>query len=164
MAHRTLDFQTYFVKERTRPEVAEIMFSGIAEAVPGPGVLRALQEADRIVMCPSNPIVSIGPILGLPGVRDALRSHPRVVAVSPIVRGAALKGPADRMLTSLGSDSSASGVARLYSDFVNLFVVDRTDEQEVGKVEALGVRAAALDTIMTDQEASETLGRSLLAL
>ncbi|MGH2734780.1 MAG: 2-phospho-L-lactate transferase, partial [Actinomycetota bacterium] len=129
--HRTLDFQTYFVKERTRPEVAEIMFAGMAEAVPGPGVLAALREADRVVLCPSNPIVSIGPILGLPGVREALRTHRRVLAVTPIVRGAALKGPADRMLRSLGSDSSASGVARLYSDFADLFVVDRADEQEV---------------------------------
>jgi coenzyme F420-0:L-glutamate ligase/coenzyme F420-1:gamma-L-glutamate ligase len=132
--HRRLDFQTYFVKEATRPDVSEILFVGMAEARPAPGVLEALRLADTIVVCPSNPIVSIGPILALRGVRDALRQHDRVIAVTPIVRGAALKGPADRMLAALGAEPSASGVAGLYADFVDTFVVDSSDPAEAEKI------------------------------
>ena len=161
---RTLDFQEYFVKERTRPEVAEIRFAGIAEAAPAPGVLDAIDGADVVVVCPSNPIVSTGPVLGLPGVRDALRTHKRVVAVSPIIRGAALKGPADRMLAALGSDVSATGVARLYADFVDVFVVDASDAEQIDPIDRLGIGASGLDTIMSDHEASERLAHELLGL
>lgn len=161
---RTLEFQEYFVKERTEPEVVEVRFSGIADAKPAPGVIEAIDEADRVVICPSNPIVSIGPIISLVGVRDALRSHPSVIAVTPIVRGAALKGPADRLLKSLGYESSASGVARLYADFADDYVVDSSDDSESQPVDALGIRAVALDTIMPDHEASERLARALLDL
>ncbi|MGH2791645.1 MAG: 2-phospho-L-lactate transferase [Actinomycetota bacterium] len=161
---RTLDFQEYFVKERTRPEVAEIRFAGIADAAPAPGVLDAIDRAEVIVVCPSNPIVSTGPILGLSGVRDALRTHKRVLAVSPIVKGAALKGPADRMMTALGSDASAGGVAHLYADFVDVFIVDAADADQIDPIERLGVSAAGLDTIMPDHDASERLARELLGL
>ncbi|MDQ4059464.1 MAG: 2-phospho-L-lactate transferase [Actinomycetota bacterium] len=161
---RTLDFQEYFVKERTLPEVAEIRFAGIADAAPAPGVLDAIDGAEVIVVCPSNPIVSTGPILGLPGVRDALRTHKRVLAVSPIIQGAALKGPADRMMTALGSDATARGVAHLYADFVDVFVLDSSDADQIDSIEQLGVSAAGLDTIMSDHDASERLARELLGL
>ncbi|MGH2749783.1 MAG: 2-phospho-L-lactate transferase [Actinomycetota bacterium] len=161
---RALDFQEYFVKERTRPEVAEVRFAGMNRATPAAGVLSAIAEAGTVVVCPSNPFVSIGPILELPGVRDALRAHVRVVAVSPIVKGAALKGPADRMLRSLGAEASAAGVAELYEDFADTFVVDASDGDQVARIEGGGLRALSLDTIMSDDAASECLAGELLEL
>jgi LPPG:FO 2-phospho-L-lactate transferase len=159
---RTLDFQEYFVKERHQPSVAEVRFAGIADARSAPGVLEALRAADVVVVCPSNPIVSIGPILALPDVRETLQEHPKVIAVTPIVRGAPLKGPADELMRATGARVSASGVAELYSGFVDTFVVDATDASEAAAVEALGVRADVLDSIMVDHAASERLARELL--
>ena len=123
-----LEFQEYFVHRRQEPDVLEVRFAGIEAAVPRPRSLAALERAEAIVLCPSNPLVSVGPILAVPGLRAALvaaraRGVP-VAAVSPIVGGKALKGPADRMLVALGHESSASGVARLYADLVDIFVLD----------------------------------------
>ncbi len=159
---RTLDFQTYFVKERCEPEIAEIRFAGVDSAQPGTEVLRSIREAERVVICPSNPLLSIAPILALSGVRDELARHPHVVAVTPIVRGAALKGPADRLLARLGHDVSASGVAALYADFCDRFVLDQRDTSEIGKVEATGVTAVSTDTLMPTHDAAERLARVLL--
>jgi LPPG:FO 2-phospho-L-lactate transferase len=159
---RTLDFQDYFVGERQEPAVAAVSLEGLEGARPAPGVLDAIRQADRVVVCPSNPVVSIGPIVALPGVRAALATHPSVVAVSPIVGGEPLKGPADKMLRATGHDVSASGVAAIYADFCDLFIVDRTDAGEVARAEARGVRAAALDTIMSDHDAAERLAVALL--
>lgn len=161
---RLLEFQEYFVKEQHRPDIAEVIVNGIEEAKPAPGVLDAISDADLVVLCPSNPVISIGPIVGLPGVRDALREHPCVIAVSPIVRGAALKGPADKLLETVGAEASAAGVARLYSDFVDTFVFDRVDESHHAEIEAAGVEAVALDTIMDNVSASEQLARGILSL
>jgi LPPG:FO 2-phospho-L-lactate transferase len=156
-----LDFQEYFVKLKTEPEVVEVRYEGIEKARPAPGVLEGISGADLVVVCPSNPVLSIGPILGLSGVRDALE-HATVIAVSPIVQGRALKGPADRLLASLGSDSSASGAAGYLAGLCDVFVVDATDASEVEKIEALEMRCIALDTIMSDAAASERLARELL--
>ena len=161
---RRLKFQEYFVKEKTEPEVAGVRFCGIEGATPAPGVLRAIDMADRIILCPSNPIVSIGPILGVPGVREALREHPSVVAVSPIIQGSALKGPADRLLTSLGLRSTASGVADLYRDFCDVFVVDSSDASEINKIEAMDMAGVALGSIMRDDHTSVALAAALLSL
>lgn len=158
----TLDFQEYFVKLRQEPDITAVRFAGIADAKPAPGVIEAIRGADTVIVCPSNPIVSIGPILALPDVRDALREHPRVVAVSPLIRGKALKGPADKMMKATGATASASGVAALYQDFVDTFVVDETDDVEAALVEALGIRSLVADTVMTDHDASERLARTLL--
>ena len=160
---RTLEFQDYFVREGQRPAVTGVRFSGVEDAKPAPEVLDAIVEADVVVVCPSNPIVSIGPILALPGVRAALYNHPRVVAVTPIVKGTPLKGPADKLLAGTGSEVSASGVARLYRDFCNVFVVDESDRDEISRVEDVGVKAIALDTIMSDHEASARLAGELLS-
>lgn len=160
---RTLDFQTYFVKERCEPEIVEIRFDGVDGARPGPDVLRAIREAERVIVCPSNPLLSIAPILALPGIREELASHAHVIAVSPIVEGAALKGPADRLLARLGHDVSASGVAALYADFCDRFVVDERDISELGKVEATGVTGLAAHTIMSTHDVAESLARVLLA-
>lgn len=159
---RTLEFQEYFVKERCEPEIVEIRFDGVDAARPGPDVLRAIREAERVVVCPSNPLLSVAPILALSGVRDELARHPHVVAVSPIVEGAALKGPADRLLARLGHDVSASGVAALYADFCDRFVVDERDISELGKVEATGMTALATDTIMSTHDVAESIARVLL--
>ncbi len=161
---RHLEFQEYFVKERHQPEVAEVVIDGLGEAEPAPGVLDAISSADLVVVCPSNPLISVGPILGLRDVREALRAHPKVVAVSPIVAGAALKGPADRLLAAAGVDVSAAGVAGLYSDFVDVFVFDQVDEDNREKIEATGVDAVPLDTKMHDATASERLARGILSL
>lgn len=159
---RTLEFQEYFVREKQQPGVKEVRFAGIADAKPAPGVIDALRSADVVILCPSNPVVSLAPILGLPDVHSTIAEHPRVIGVSPIVRGAPLKGPADKLLTATGVEVSASGVAGLYGDLVDTFVVDATDPDEVAKVEALGIHAVTLDTIMGTPEASERLAGALL--
>jgi LPPG:FO 2-phospho-L-lactate transferase len=157
-----LSFQEYFVREKTAAQVTDVELAGIEGAKPATGVVEALRDADAVVVCPSNPILSVGPILSLPGIRDALREHHRVIAVSPIVKGAALKGPAARLLSSLGWEASASGVARLYADFCDTFVVDASDRSEAEPVAALGIRPLVLDTIMTDHDASESLAQALI--
>jgi LPPG:FO 2-phospho-L-lactate transferase len=158
-----LEFQDYFVRRGQRDEVLAIELRGIQDAWPTDRVLAAVSGADAIVLCPSNPIVSVGPILGLPGMTEALTlsSAPKV-AVSPIIGGQALKGPADRMLASLGHEVSATGVARMYAGLVDGMVVDRTDEGERAGIEALGMRVLVTQSVMRGAEdrarlASETL-------
>ena len=160
---RTLGFQEYFVRERHEPDVAEVWFDGIEDAKPAPGVLDALTSSDLIVICPSNPVVSVGPILELPEVRDTLARHPNVTAVSPIVQRAALKGPADRLLSLLGVEASAAGVAKSYADLCDSFVLDERDRAEAPAVDSLGVRALVTDTIMSDEDASARLASVLLS-
>jgi LPPG:FO 2-phospho-L-lactate transferase len=166
-----LDFQEYFVRRGQRDEVLGIELRGIQDAGPTERVLAALSDADAIVLCPSNPVVSVGPILALPGITEALASSsaPKV-AVSPIVGGRALKGPADRMLASLGHEVSATGVARMYAGLVDGMVVDRTDEGERAGIEALGMCVLTTGSVMRDTEdrarlAAETLefGAGLVA-
>jgi LPPG:FO 2-phospho-L-lactate transferase len=158
-----LEFQEYFVRRGQRDEVLAIKLRGIQDARPTERVLAAISGADAIVLCPSNPVVSVGPILALPGMAEALASSsaPKV-AVSPIVGGRALKGPADRMLASLGHEVSAAGVARMYAGLVGGMVIDRTDEEERAGIEALGMRVLVTQSVMRDAEdrarlASETL-------
>jgi LPPG:FO 2-phospho-L-lactate transferase len=162
-----LDFQDYFVRLRQAPDVREVRFAGIEGSRPTEEVQAAIQEAEVIVIAPSNPIVSVGPILAVPGMSEALatarsRGVP-IVAVSGIVGGKALKGPADRMLTSLGHESSALGVARLYRGLVDVFVLDTVDADLAGAVEPLGLRAVVTDTIMTDDASRAQLARTVLA-
>jgi LPPG:FO 2-phospho-L-lactate transferase len=147
-----LEFQEYFVHRHQAPEVHEVRFDGIDVARPTPEVLAAIDAASVVVIAPSNPIVSIGPILALPGIREALvearARGVRVWAVSGIIGGAALKGPADRMLTSLGHESSALGVARLLADVATDVVIDRVDAGLADAVAETGPRVHVLDTIM----------------
>jgi LPPG:FO 2-phospho-L-lactate transferase len=162
-----LEFQEYFVHRHQAPEVHEVRFEGIERAEATARVRGELGFAETIVIAPSNPIVSIGPILAVPGVRDlfaaARRGGTPVLAVSPIVGGKALKGPADRMLVSLGHEASALGVARLYAGLVDGFVVDTVDAALAPAVEALGMRALVTDTVMTDDASRERLAREILA-
>lgn len=161
----TRDFQEYFVRFGHAEEVAEVRFEGAERSRPGPGVIEAIEEAERIIVCPSNPVVSIGPILAVPGLRRALAARrDDVVAITPIVRGAALRGPADRLLPVAGAEASASGVAGLYADFCGTFVVDVRDGKEAPKVGALGVRPVLLDTIMESEDVAARLAKEILAL
>lgn len=161
----TLEFQDYFVRHHHEEAIASISFEGAERARPAPGVLEAIAAAERVIVCPSNPVVSIGPILSVPGVRQALASvRDRVIGISPIVQGAALRGPADRLLPVVGAEPSASGVAGLYRDCCGTFVVDRRDPGEAGRVEALGMRAVVLETVMTDAGISAALAKEIVAL
>jgi len=158
-----LEFQDYFVRRRQRDEVIGMRLRGIGDARPTDAVMKTLAGADLVVFCPSNPVVSIGPILAVPGMREALASSPAPkVAVSPIVGGRALKGPADRMLASLGHEVSPAGVARMYEGLVDGMVIDRMDERERPDIEALGMRVLATDAVMRDAHDRARLAREVL--
>jgi len=156
-------FQEFFVGMRHDVPVAGVRFDGAASARPGPGVLEAITEAEVVVIAPSNPLVSIDPILAVPGVSEAVAARrSSTVAVSPIVGGAALKGPADRMLAELGHESSAVGVARHYRDLVGTMVIDVVDADLAPEVEAEGVRCVVTDTVMHTPEVAATLAKVAL--
>jgi LPPG:FO 2-phospho-L-lactate transferase len=158
-----LAFQDYFVRRKQADEVTGVEFAGAAEATANADALQAIGSAGVVVICPSNPIVSIGPIRAIPGFEEALRGTGATrIAISPIVGGRALKGPADRMLTSLGRESSALGVARLYDGIIDCFVVDEADRELAGAIEALGMQVLVTNTVMTSFEDREQLGRDVI--
>jgi len=161
-----LEFQEYFVHRRQAPEVLEVRFRGIEAAGITPEVRAAIEAADVIVIAPSNPIVSTGPILALPGVREALAAAAGngtpIVAVSGIVGGRALRGPADRMLASLGLEPTALGVARIYAGIADRFVLDTVDRELATPIETLGMRTRVTDTVMTDDAARARLAAEVL--
>jgi LPPG:FO 2-phospho-L-lactate transferase len=163
-----LEFQEYFVHRHQAPDVHEVQFDGIGVATPTAEVIGALGDADLIVIGPSNPIVSLGPILAVPGMTDAIAAARargvQVLTVSGIVGGKALKGPADRMLVSLGHESSALGVAALLAPQTDTFVLDAVDADAAPAIAALGVRTHVTDTIMADEAGRARLARDLLAL
>jgi LPPG:FO 2-phospho-L-lactate transferase len=160
-----LHFQEYLVKRRAEPVVRGIRFDNVESASPAPGVLEAIRDADRIVICPSNPLISIGPILAVRRIREALRERRRdVIAVCPIVGGKSLKGPSDKMLAQLGHESSAQGVAKLYADFTGTFVVDPADESHVEAIQILDMRVAVVPTVMKSRADKRKLARALLRL
>jgi len=158
-----LHFQQYLVQRRAEPTVQAISFDGIERARPAPGVLEALERARSIVICPSNPLISIGPILGVPGMREAIekrRTH--VVAVCPIVGGKSLKGPSDKMLAQLGHDVSPLGVARMYQDICGTMLIDPVDSAQRPAIEALGVDVVVHPTVMRNVEDKELLARRIV--
>jgi len=158
-----IDFQDYFVRRRHDVPVRGVSFDGAIAATPGPGVLDALEAADRVVICPSNPIVSIDPILSVPGIREAVQHRrDRVVAVSPIVAGAALKGPAARLLADLGHEVSVVGVARLYGPLASVLVVDEADGWLAGAVESEGVQCVVVPTVMRGRAEAVALAEAVL--
>ena len=161
-----LEFQEYFVHRHQAPDVHDVRFRGIEAARPTPEVLAAIDAADIVVIAPSNPIVSVGPILAVPGMAEAItaargRGAP-VIAVSGIIGGKALKGPADRMLASLGHESSALGVARLYAGVATAFVVDDTDADSASSIADLGLTPIVANTIMTDDAARARVAAEVL--
>jgi len=159
-----IGFQDYFVGRRHDVAVESIRFAGIQNARPSPGVLDAIDSADVVVICPSNPLVSIAPVLSVPGIEDAIAARRAdVVAVSPIVAGHAIKGPADRLLAELGHEASAVGVARLYARIAGTLVIDETDAGLAKAVEAEGLHCIVAPTIMRGPAESAALARVVLA-
>jgi LPPG:FO 2-phospho-L-lactate transferase len=156
--------QRWFVAERAESPVVSVRFDGADAARPAPGVLEALRTADTIVICPSNPVISIGPILAVPGIRDALVARrERVIAISPIVGGAPVKGPADRLMEPLGIEVSCVGIARAYRAICSTLVIDAVDAHLAPHVEGEGVRAIVTDTMMRSPEIATELARRTLA-
>ena len=161
-----LEFQDYFVRRHQEPEVRDIRFSGIEDATSTPEVDAALESAEAIIIAPSNPFVSVRPILSVAGIEAGLQTArsrgASVVAVSGIVGGVALKGPADRMLVSLGHEASALGVARQYTGIADVFVLDRLDESLVEPIRELGLRTVVTDTIMAGDAGRARLAAEVL--
>ena len=162
-AEGDLAFQDYFVRQRAQPTILGVTFPGAALARPAPGVVEAIRDCDFLCIAPSNPIVSISPLLAIPDVWEAVKeSRARRVAISPIVGGEAIKGPAAAMLRALGHEVSAFGVARLYAGLVDLFILDSIDVRLVPDVCALGLDAVAVDTMMRGDEGRERVARNVL--
>ncbi|WP_375574135.1 2-phospho-L-lactate transferase [Ahrensia marina] len=158
-----LSFQEYFVREKCKPEVQEIWFEGVEFAKPTPEALDALEKADLIVFAPSNPLVSIDPILAIPGVHDAVVEAPAsVIAVSPLIAGKTVKGPASRMMESLGLEASALGVARHYQGLVDTLVIDTQDAELQSDIEALGMEVSSTDILMPTLERKREVAAYLL--
>ena len=158
-----IHFEEYFVKRRSADEVQDVVFVGAKEAKAAPGVIDAIKTAEAILIAPSNPIVSIGSILAVPGIHDALHeASGMIVAVSPIVGGSPIKGPADKLMRGLGMQVSAVGVARCYRDFLDVMVIDEQDAHLAQEIEDLGIPTLATNTIMRDLDAKVELARRVL--
>lgn len=160
-----MHFQEYLVKKRMKPEVCRVTIRGIDIAEPAPGIVESIEQARAVVICPSNPIISIGPILQVRGIRDALaRTQAKVVAISPLVGGMPLKGPADRLMRGLGLEVTSVQVARLYSDFLDVMVIDIEDAHEEKQINDLGLETLVLDTVMSDKDKASIIARSILEI
>ena len=161
-----LDFQHYFVREQCRPALREIRYQGAETARPADALGRVLGSValEGVVICPSNPYLSVAPILALPGVREAVRASRAVVAVSPIVGGEAIKGPAAKIMQELGLEVSALGIARWYEGLASTLVIDRIDAALAPRIEALGMKAAVTDTIMRDAAGRARLAAECISL
>jgi LPPG:FO 2-phospho-L-lactate transferase len=160
-----MHLQDYFVRRRCEPRLEAIAFDGVERALAAPGVIDCIRAAETIVIAPSNPLISIGPILAVPGIRDTLRANrARVIAVSPLVGGKSLKGPSDKMMREMGHEVSAAGVARLYRDICATFIIDETDADQSGAIEALGMTAVVCPTVMRSLADKEQLAGVILRL
>jgi len=158
------DFEEYMVRDGAPADIAEVDLSAAAAAIPAPGVLDALKRADTVIVCPSNPVVSIGTILAVPGVRGVLEARHDAVSISPLVGGAPVKGPADRLLRAVGSEVSSAGVAALYRSFCRGMVIDRRDAHERAAIERLGFAVKVEETLMRTPKIAASLAQSVLAL
>lgn len=159
----SVHFEEYLIKRGTKDKVSDIEFIGVENAKPAVGVIESIMKSQLVVICPSNPVVSIGTILAVKGVRDTLRStNAKKVAVSPIVAGAPIKGPADKLLRGLGMEVSAYSVAKLYSDFLDTFILDTADSVERNRIEKLGIEVKVTNTIMKSIEDKIDLARTVL--
>ncbi|MBS7615828.1 2-phospho-L-lactate transferase [Candidatus Bathyarchaeota archaeon] len=155
-----LDFQEYFVKRGTMDTVASVIFEGADKAEPTNGVIEEIRQAERVIICPSNPILSIAPILAIKKIRNTLETvDAPIIGVSPIVGGKALKGPADRVMTSLGFESSAYGVAKFYGNMLKRFIIDEVDKEQKKRIEALGVKVTVANTVMRNLDDSVRLAK-----
>ena len=160
-----LHWQEYLVQRQAQDLVREVRFEGIEDAKPSPGLLSSLADADAVIVCPSNPVVSIGPILALPGVRDALRRFPgKIIGISPIIRGAPVKGPADRLMPAAGMEVSCVGVAQAYRDFLHTLVIDFADANRTPEIAALEVDPVPAQTLMGGVPQATVLARTVLQI
>jgi len=160
-----LSFQEYFVERWYQDPVESIRYAGASDAEPAPGVIDAIRGAEAVILAPSNPVSSIAPIMAVPGIREALReTRARIAAVSPIVAGAAVSGPAGILMQAQGFPVSIAGVAKFYHDFLDLLVVDSKDRKMAGELEKLGTRVHATQTLMRTQEDRIALARAVLQL
>jgi len=160
-----MHFQEYFVKRKAVDRVLNVEFKGAERAHPAPGVLSSILNADAVVVCPSNPVVSIGTILSVGGVRDALKeTKAKVIAISPIVGGAPIKGPADKLMRALGLEVSAYGVASLYKDFLDGFIIDTVDKALKSRIETLGLNVVVTNTVMRSLQDKVQLAKVVLDL
>jgi len=160
-----MHFQEYLVKRKMIPQVKGVFVKGIENAEPAPGVVQAVEEARLVVICPSNPIISIGPILNVKGIRESLRrTQAKVIAISPLVAGIPLKGPADRLMRGLGLEVSSTQVAKLYRDFLDEMVIDEQDSFEGDAIRSIGLKTLVVDTVMSNDEKAEKLAANVLKL
>ncbi len=160
-----ISFQEYFVKERWQPHVERVFYGGSENSRPGPGVLEAIRSASQIIICPSNPVTSIGPILAVPGVHTAIKeTSARVVGISPIIGNSAISGPAHKLMMAMGMEASAIGVAKSYADLLDQFVIDTHDAKARDKIEGFGLRCAATAIRMDTLNDKRRLAREVLAL
>ena len=160
-----ISFQEYFVKHRHDVPISSVRFNGSAEAQATPEVVDAIKDAEIIIIAPSNPLVSIAPIFSIAEISDAVKARKKdVVAVSPIIAGAALKGPADRLLNELGHEASVEGVAKYYQDWISTLVIDTADFDSAKAIESLGVNCVVTETVMSDSQIAASLGSTLLGL
>jgi LPPG:FO 2-phospho-L-lactate transferase len=158
-----LSFQEYFVKRRHADRVLSVHYKGVEESKPSPGVLEAIDNAHGIIIAPSNPIVSIGTILAVPQIRDHLQhAKAKIVAVSPLINGKALKGPADTMLHDLGLEPSAKGIANYYHDFLDTLIIDNEDASQKGTVEKQGISVVITNTLMEDLTIKRSLAQAVV--
>jgi len=159
----TMHFQEYLVKRRAQDEVIDVTFEGVEKARPAPGVVDSILSSDAIIICPSNPIVSIGTILSVRDIKSALEeTEAKVAAISPIVGGSPIKGPADKLMRGLGLEVSAYGVAELYRTFLDTLVIDQVDRDEKERIEGLGLNVVTTNTIMRDLSDKVQLARITL--
>jgi LPPG:FO 2-phospho-L-lactate transferase len=160
-----ISFQEYFVKQRWQPEVKRVFYAGVEESRPAPGVREAIRAAAAIIICPSNPVTSIGPILAIPGLKQTLmEATAPVVAVSPLIGQSAISGPAHKLMAAHGHDPSALGVAESYADLLDKFVIDHADEKLRRKIEALDIEVAPTSIVMNGLADKKRLAREVLAL
>lgn len=158
-----LTFQEFFVREKAQVEVLDVAYEGAEASGPAPGVVDAIRKARAVVICPSNPVTSIGPILAVPGIVEALRHTPAVVvAISPIVAGAAVSGPGAALMAARGLPVSAAGVARAYQEWLDIMVLDHQDQALTPELGRLGVSPVVTNTLMTDRQREVALARAVL--
>jgi LPPG:FO 2-phospho-L-lactate transferase len=160
-----ISFQEYFVKQRWRPEVKEIFYAGVQSSNPSPGVIEAIERARRIIICPSNPVTSVGPILAVPGIRNAIKTaNASVIGVSPIIGDSAISGPAHKLMVAQGHEASALGVAQTYAGLLDSFLIDKADEKLCGEIQRLGIKTSATSIRMDSHAEKRRLAREVLAL
>ncbi len=160
-----LEFQEYFVKRGTKDTVTGVIFEGVERAEPAPGVVQAIEESERIIICPSNPILSIAPILAIKAVKKTLEnSEAPIIGISPIVGGRTLKGPADKVMASMGFEPSAYGVAKFYGNLLKYFIIDEIDKEQKGRIERLGMKVTVTNTVMKNLEDSIHLAKVVMSI